>query len=105
MGIAAAESDHQGEGENAFLAFPAVPKPNRAAEAKDRNSNLSNILPVTTFKTIDLEGKKISGPLFSRFCAESSVFFEVFSAPKCVHENQNRTFVYGYTGRAGRPSS
>jgi hypothetical protein len=31
------------------------------------NSNVSKILPVTTFRTIDLGGRKISGPLFSRF--------------------------------------
>ena len=40
-----------------------------------RNSNVSKILPVTTFRTIDLEGKKNSDSLFSRFCEEPSVFF------------------------------
>jgi hypothetical protein len=79
-------------------------EPGRAVSNR-RNSNVSNILPVTTFRTIDLAGNKISGPLFSRFCAEQSVFFEGFSAPKCVHENQDRRFVYAYTGRARRPSS
>ena len=49
------------------------------------NCNVLNILPVTTFRTIDLEGKKNSSPLFSIFCAEQRVFFEGNSAPKCVH--------------------
>jgi hypothetical protein len=40
-----------------------------------RNSNVSKILPVTTFGTIDLEGRKIPGPLFSGFCAVSRVFY------------------------------
>jgi len=39
------------------------------------NFHVLNILPVTTFRTIDLEGKKNSGPLFSRFCGEESSFF------------------------------
>jgi hypothetical protein len=38
------------------------------------NLNVYNILPVTTFRTIDLEGKKISGPLFSIFCGKQRVF-------------------------------
>jgi DNA primase catalytic subunit len=42
---------------------------------KPRKSNVSKILPVTTFRTIDLEGKKNYGLLFSRFCEEQSVFF------------------------------
>jgi hypothetical protein len=45
------------------------------------NYNVSNILPVTTLRTIDLGGKKKSDLLFSRFCAELSVFFAGFSAP------------------------
>jgi hypothetical protein len=52
------------------------------------NPNVSKILPLTTFKTIDLGGRKISGRLFSRFCAESSVFFEVFSAPEYVQRQR-----------------
>jgi hypothetical protein len=52
-------------------------------------SNVLNILPVTIFRTIDLAGKKNPDSLFSRFCAEESVFFEGFSAPKCVQENQD----------------
>jgi hypothetical protein len=32
-------------------------------------------LPVTTLRTIDLGGKKISGPLFSRFCTKTECFF------------------------------
>jgi hypothetical protein len=41
-----------------------------------RNSNVSKILPLTTLRTIDLEGKKISGRLFSRFCAKTNDFFK-----------------------------
>jgi hypothetical protein len=40
------------------------------------NFHVFYILPATTFRTIDLEGMKKSGPLFSRFCAKESVFFE-----------------------------
>jgi hypothetical protein len=40
------------------------------------NSNVWNILPVTTFRTIDLAGKKNSDRLFSRFCAERAIFSE-----------------------------
>ncbi len=43
---------------------------------KPRNSNVSKILPVTTFRTINLGGKKNSSPLFSTFCEEQRVFFE-----------------------------
>jgi hypothetical protein len=42
-----------------------------------RNSHVLKILPVTTFRTIDLEGKKNSSLLFSRFCEELGVFFRV----------------------------
>jgi hypothetical protein len=52
------------------------------------NSHVSKILPLTTFKTIDLGGRKISGRLFSGFCAESSVFFDVFSAPEYVQQRR-----------------
>jgi hypothetical protein len=48
----------------------------RSRGRKPRNSNVLKILPVTTIRTIDLGGKKISDRLFSRFCAEQSVFFE-----------------------------
>jgi hypothetical protein len=50
------------------------------------NSNVSKILPVTTLRTIDLGGKKNSGPLFSGFCAKTRVFFEVNYAPKYVQD-------------------
>jgi hypothetical protein len=56
-----------------------------------------NILPLTTLRTIDLEGEKNSDPLFSRFYAEMSVFFEGNIAPKCVHENQ-KTLDTGLAG-------
>ena len=55
------------------------------AAAEHRNSNDSNILPVTTLRTIDLEGKKNFDPLFSKFCGEMSFFFEGIFAPECVH--------------------
>jgi hypothetical protein len=42
-------------------------------------------LPVTTLRTIDLRGKKISDPLFSRFCVKTERFFEGNYAPECVH--------------------
>ena len=51
------------------------------------NSHVVNILPLTTLRTIDLGGKKNSDPLFSRFCAEQSVFFEGNSAPEFVQLN------------------
>src|SRR5271166_1412310 len=50
------------------------------------NLNVFKILPLTTLRTIDLGGKKIFDPLFSRFCAEMRVFFEVNNAPECVQE-------------------
>src|SRR5579863_7539998 len=46
------------------------------------NSNVSKILPLTTFRTIDLAGRKNSDPLFSRFCAKTRVFLKVF-----LHQN------------------
>jgi hypothetical protein len=57
-----------------------------ASRSDHDNSNVSKILPLTTLRTIDLEGKKISGPLFSIFCAKMRVFFEVFSAPEYVQQ-------------------
>jgi hypothetical protein len=47
------------------------------AVGKHANSNVSKILPLTTFRTIDLAGRKISGPLFSRFWAETRVFLSL----------------------------
>jgi hypothetical protein len=41
-------------------------------------------LPVTTLRTIDLQGKKNFGLLFSIFWVESSNFFERNPAPKWV---------------------
>jgi hypothetical protein len=48
------------------------------------NFHVSNILPVTTLRTIDLGGKKNYDPLFSVFCAKMRVFFEVNYAPEYV---------------------
>jgi hypothetical protein len=72
--------------ENAFPAFPAAPATESQAPVAAPNSNVSKILPLTTLRTIDLRGKKISGPLFSIFCAKMRVFFEVFSAPEYVQQ-------------------
>jgi len=55
------------------------------AVAHHRNSNVCNILPITTLRTIDLQGTKNPDRLFSRFCRERECFFEVFSAPVMVH--------------------
>jgi len=55
----------------------------KAVEQQD-NSNVSKILPVTTFRTIDLGGRKFVDPFFSIFCVELRVFFEVFFAPEYV---------------------
>jgi hypothetical protein len=49
-----------------------------------RNSSVSKILPVTTLRTIDLEGKKNSDRLFSRFCGEMRDFFQGNYAPEYV---------------------
>jgi len=62
--------------------FTVVPKTEPQAIGHHDNSHVSNILPVTTLRTIDLGGKKKSGPLFSGFCAKMRVFFEVNSAPE-----------------------
>ena len=53
---------------------------------KQHNLNVSNILPLTTFRTIDLGGRKNPSSLFSRFCAELRVFFEEFSAREIVQQ-------------------
>ena len=68
--------DHHGEGESALAGLVVFPKRNRRQLGVHPNFNVSKILPVTTFRTIDLGGKKNSGPLFSRFCAKQSVFFD-----------------------------
>jgi hypothetical protein len=52
-----------------------VPRdPEGPQAAYHRNSHVFYILPVTTLRTIDLGGKKISDPLFSRFCAQREIF-------------------------------
>src|ERR1700680_4891794 len=75
--------------------FVRRPRTNRGAVVEHRNSNVSNILPVTTLRTIDLGGKKNSDPLFSRFCGKLSVFFEGICAPKLVHWTLKATFRRG----------
>jgi hypothetical protein len=71
---------------NHRIAAPAIGSSETTPQAfgEHHNSNVSKILPLTTFRTIDLAGGKISEPLFSRFCEKMRVFFEVFSAPECV---------------------
>ena len=61
-----------------------VPKTEPEAARELHNPNVSKILPLTIFRTIDLGGRKISGPLFSRFWAKTRVFFEVNCAPEFV---------------------
>ena len=49
------------------------------------NSHVSKILPLTTFRTIDLGGKKNSTPLFSRFYAKTECFLRNFLHQKgCI---------------------
>jgi hypothetical protein len=54
------------------------PKMEPQAIGHHANSNVSNILPLTSLRTIDLAGRKISDRLFSRFCAELRVFLRYF---------------------------
>jgi hypothetical protein len=54
------------------------------AIAEPCNSHVSKILPLTTFRTIDLAGGRISDPLFSGSWAETRVFFQAFYAPEYV---------------------
>jgi hypothetical protein len=73
---------NHGGGEAIVQVCPQFQQPR--ASTPHHNSNVLNILPVTTLRTIDLEGKKNSGPLFSRFCGKLSVFFQGTYAPKLV---------------------
>jgi hypothetical protein len=57
------------------LAFICLWFQNGTAGKQSRNYNVFYILPVTPLRTIDLEGKKNSNPLFSGFCAERERFF------------------------------
>jgi hypothetical protein len=61
--------------------IPVVPETEPQAARHRDNSHVFWILSVTTLRTIDLGGKKIFDPLFSRFCAEMRVFFERNLAP------------------------
>jgi hypothetical protein len=69
---------NHGEGESLFASFTCCPKTELQAAGEHRNSNVMNIMPVTTLRTIDLEGKKNSDPLFSIFCGKLSVFLREF---------------------------
>ena len=71
-------TDHpEGEGPCSRSISMRSPKTELRAVRHHHNSNDSKILPVTTLRTIDLEDKKISDPLFSRFCPEASVFSDL----------------------------
>jgi hypothetical protein len=50
-----------------FVRLSRLSGSDRQAVSERGNPNVWNILPVTTFRTIDLEGKKNPGPLFSGF--------------------------------------
>jgi hypothetical protein len=59
---------NQGEGENLSPAQSCCPKMETAGGLEEsHNSNVLNILTLTTLRTIDLGGKKIFDPLFSIF--------------------------------------
>jgi hypothetical protein len=64
--------------------WPRGPKMEPPVVGRHRNSNVSKILPLTTFGTIDLGGNKISGRLFSRFCAQIEIFFQQNPALRIV---------------------
>jgi hypothetical protein len=66
---------------------PCGSKTEPQAVTRGDNSHVSNILPLTTFGTIDLGGKEFPDPLFSRFCAKMRVFFEENPAPDCVQKS------------------
>jgi len=94
-----AESDQDGEGEKSSSSFSCRSAAASAAIREHDNPNVLNILPVTTLRTIDLEGKKNSDPLFSRFWVETRDFFEVNYAPECVQAN------FDVGGRGGRSAT
>jgi hypothetical protein len=95
------------------------PKTEPQAVEPHRNSNVWNILPVTTLRTIDLRGTKNSDRLFSRFCTEMRAFFEGHIAPKRVQlehalragrattapdaPSNTRALVEPYPSHPGRP--
>jgi hypothetical protein len=81
-----AESENRGELENLRCRRSSIRGSKKEPQVAryHHNSNVSKILPLTTLRTIDLGGRRISGPLFSGFCAELRDFFDVFSAPKSV---------------------
>ena len=86
--VLTANPTNYGEGKHLYRSsIPSVPKRNHRRTHGD-NSHVSNILPLTTFRTIDLGGREFCGPLFSRFCAEMRVFFDENPAPKCVQKGQ-----------------
>jgi hypothetical protein len=85
---------NHGEGESLFGDLPVVVRTELEAVGEHRNSNVLKILPVTTLRTIDLEGKKNSDRLFSRFCGKLSVFFEGILAPKLVQSSHRIDAAY-----------
>ena len=65
-----------------------VPKRAHVQAANTDNSNVSRILPLTTFRTIDLGGGKNSDPLFSRFYAENESFSRCIFCTKICASDQ-----------------
>jgi hypothetical protein len=65
---------------------PCGSKTEPQAVPRGDNSHVSNILPLTTFRTIDLGGKEFPDPLFSRFCAEMRVFLGKSCTRMCAEE-------------------
>jgi hypothetical protein len=59
----------KGNGISVLFQFPAQHRNRSKRLGNQANPNVSNILPVTTLRTIDLAGREISDRLFSRFCA------------------------------------
>jgi len=60
----------KGNGISVLFQFPAQHRNQANGLGNRANPNVSNILPVTTLRTIDLAGSEISDRLFSRFCAD-----------------------------------
>jgi len=88
-----------------FVRLACCSKMEPRATGKPNNSSVLNILPVTTFRTIDLEGKEISDPSFSRFCAKESVFFESKSSTGQQTSLRERHELMGFDNLIGLGSN
>jgi hypothetical protein len=97
-----AESDQQDEAENPPSGALLLSKRKRNRPHRHVNPNVYNTLPATTLRTIDLQGKIFSGPLFSILWAESRVFLrELLHQNKCSFRNA----IQGCRRRAGEHKS